>query len=114
MLVFEVTSLNVHVMESNPPIVRVTAKGMTRTLGWTNPRLEPVVYARPPADGIQDLEFHADPPSGGIGQALEEIESKELDMGLVPEWMRGVRVIAETNQKAEQFSGEPVGSGKAA
>ena len=108
MLVFEVTSLNVVVMESLPPRVRLTAKGMTRTLGWTNPRLEPVVYVQQPADGIQDLEFHADPPSGGAGQALEEIESKELDMGLVPEWMVGVRVIAETNKKAELFSGKPL------
>jgi hypothetical protein len=101
--VFEVTSIEVRVRESFPPQVTVKALGTTRTGGWTNPRLEAVIYVTPPYDGIQDLNFVADEPTGGSTNAITPIESKELDLGTVPKWTKGVRVIAETNSKEETF-----------
>jgi hypothetical protein len=101
--VFEVKSIEVRVRESAPPQVTVKAFGTTRTGGWTNPRLEPVIYVMPPYDGIQDLNFVADEPTGGSTDAITPIESKELDLGTVPKWTKGVRVIAETNNIEELF-----------
>ena len=101
--VYEVTSVKLTIQKSKPPIVQVTAEGTVRTGGWTNPRLEAVIYVAPPADGIQDLNFVADEPYGASTDAITPITSKELDLGRVAEWMKGVRVIAETNQKEELF-----------
>jgi hypothetical protein len=101
--VFEVTSIKVRVRESSPPQVSVKAFGTTRTGGWTYPRLEPVIYVMPPKDGIQDLNFVADEPTGGSTDAITPVETPELDLGTVPEWTKGVRVLAETNNMEELF-----------
>jgi len=103
MLVYDVTSVDVTLDKSKPPFVKVKAKGTVRSGGYTNPRLEMVYYPTPPADGIQDLSFEADPPKGPATDDTPEIESRELDMGQVPDWMRGVRVRAETNKMEKRF-----------
>ena len=101
--VYEVTSVDLRIQKSKPPIVQVTAEGTVRTTGWKNGRLEAVVYVMPPVDGIQDLNFVADEPSGITQPTITPIKSQELDLGRVSEWMKGVRVIAETNKKEELF-----------
>jgi hypothetical protein len=50
-----------------------------------------------------ELNFVADEPTGGSTDAITPIESEELDLGLVPEGTKGVRVIAETNCVEEKF-----------
>src|SRR5262245_41492180 len=104
--VFEVTSIEVRVQESLPPFVQVKAFGTTRTGGWTNPRLVQIIHVAPPEDGIIELNFVADEPSGGSTAAITPIASEELDLGLVPDTAKGVRVIAETNSIGELFSGK--------
>jgi hypothetical protein len=101
--VFEVKSMDMRVQESFPPRVQVKASGTTRTGGWTNPRLAPVVHKMAPKDGIIELNFVADEPTGGSTDAITPIESEELNLGLVPEGTKGVRVIAETNSVEELF-----------
>jgi hypothetical protein len=101
--VFEVESMDMRVQESDPPHVQVKASGTTRTGGWTNPRLAPVIHKMAPKDGILELTFVADEPTGGSTDAITPIESEELDLGLVPTGTKGVRVIAETNQVEELF-----------
>ncbi|MHB8270483.1 hypothetical protein [Bradyrhizobium sp.] len=101
--VYQVTSVDLKIQKSKPPIVQVTAEGTVRTGGWTNGRLDLVVYITPPADGIQDLIFVADEPTGGSTDAITKITSQELDLGRVADWMKGVRVSAETNDKVEWF-----------
>ena len=101
--VYQVTSVKLTIQKSKPPVVQVTAEGTVRTGGWTNPQLQAVVYITPPVDGIQDLNFVADEPYGGSTDAITKITSEELDLGRVADWMKGVRVIAETNQKEELF-----------
>jgi hypothetical protein len=101
--VYEVKSVDVQLDKSKPPGVRVKAKGAVRTTGWTQARLAPVIYIQPPPDGIQDLTFLADGPTGPVHETITEIESAVLDLGRVPEWMRGVRVTAETNKMEKLF-----------
>jgi TRAP-type uncharacterized transport system substrate-binding protein len=101
--VFEVKSMKMVVQESFPPRVQVTAYGTTRTGGWTNPKLVQIIHVAPPKDGIIELNFVADEPTGGSTDAITPIESEELNLGLVPEGTRGVRVIAETNSVEELF-----------
>lgn len=84
----------------NPPAIKVTAKGKTRTGGWTNPQLSRRVYVQPPADGVQEFDFVANPPTGGSTTALTPVEASDT-MTEPPTWLRGVRVYAETNCKEE-------------
>jgi hypothetical protein len=102
--VYEVTDGKVEILESKPPQVSITAKGVVRTLGWTNGRLDPYVYVQPPPDGIWDFDFVATPPSDPAGDALAPIKSEPYTMPR-PENFRGVRIHAETN-KMEFF---PIG-----
>jgi hypothetical protein len=101
--VYEVESMDMTVMESNPPIVRLKASGTTRTGGWTNAQLVQIIHVAPPKDGMIELSFVADEPTGASPAAITPIESAELKLGLVPEGTNGVRIIAETNQIEEKF-----------
>jgi hypothetical protein len=98
-LVREVTAVEITYEKSNPPNLLVSAKGRVATAGYTNPRLDRVVYVAPPADGVQDLNFYADPPPPGrvVAQVLSEIEAPVLRIERVPDWVKGVRVRAQTN-----------------
>lgn len=101
--VFEVKSMEVPLKQSDPPFVKVTAYGTTRTGGWTNGQLIQIIHVAPPKDGMIELNFVADEPTGGSTDAITPIKSAQLDLGLVPEGTKGVRVIAETNSIEERF-----------
>jgi hypothetical protein len=101
--VLEVESMDMQVKESDPPHVRVKAYGTTRTGGWTNGRLEQIIHVAPPKDGMIELNFVADEPTGVSTDAITPIESAELNLGLVPEGTKGVRVLAESNCVEEKF-----------
>ena len=60
--VLEVLDVELFVLKNHPPKLRITASGNILGKGWTNPRLEPVVFIQPPPDGIYDFDFVADPP----------------------------------------------------
>ena len=93
------------VQELFPPLVQVRAYGTTRTGGWTNGQLIQIIHIAPPKDGMIELNFVADEPTGGSTDAITPIESAELNLGLVPEGTKGVRIIAETNSIEETLSG---------
>jgi hypothetical protein len=99
-LVHEVTSVELEFEKSNPPNALVKAKGKVTTGGYTNPQLVQVLYVMPPADGIQDLLFFVDPPptGGGATQVITEVETPQLRIWRIPDWFKGVRVRAQTNQ----------------
>lgn len=99
-LVHDVTSVDLSLEKRLPPNALVRAKGRVTTGGYKNPRLEPVKNDKPPADGIQDLRFCIDPPpSGGIvSQGFVYFETPILRIEKIPDWFKGVRVIAEVNK----------------
>lgn len=82
----------------------IEAQGLTRTTGWTQPMLVARRYVQPPQDGIQEFDFLALRPAGGSGDALRKITG-EGKLEERPDWLRGVRVIAETNSR-ERLVGE--------
>lgn len=83
------------VIPENPPAISVSANGWVPTSGWTRPDLSPWMYIMPPADGILDLDFVAEPPSGIVLQVLCKIGVAKSFA--VPAWVRGVRVHTSTN-----------------
>jgi hypothetical protein len=95
-LVYQVDSVRLAILKSNPPQLQIDAEGLTRTGGWTNPELVEIVYVQPPADGIYDYDFVAEPPSGPSTDALTPIAATTIRTS-IPDDLKGVRVRSETN-----------------
>ena len=94
--VFSVGAVFCDILKSKPPVLWVVAGGQVPSLGWTKPELSPWIYIRPPADGILDLDFSAESPSGFSGGVMTPIITSDVFMR-VPTWVKGVRVHASSN-----------------
>lgn len=96
--VFEVSEVELAILESFPPKLRIAARGTVPTAGWTNPRLEPFIFIQPPPDGIYEFEFVADPPEGPVSQVITPVEAVYVWEN-IPDGLKGVRVHAAQNSK---------------
>ncbi|MFN3652390.1 MAG: hypothetical protein ACK47B_22670 [Armatimonadota bacterium] len=94
--VYEVTKVELALRRTNPPTLDIRAKGRVRTLNWSDPELARRIYITPPADGIQEFDFVAAPPTGPTGPTVSPVDAV-AEMLDLPSWLVGVRVIAETN-----------------
>jgi hypothetical protein len=94
-----VLDVEVWLNKSNPPTIGVRARGQTGSPGYTNPELSVVQYVTPPEDGIQEIQFLATPPQGGVIRPIDEVEA-ETNLGEPQDWLRGVRV---TGADGEEF-----------
>lgn len=75
----------------------ISALGTVPTSGWSGFSLSPVYPIKPPSDGIWDIDFIADPPSG---QTLPfELPVSATILEPAPDWLKGVRIRAATNEK---------------
>ncbi|SCY11301.1 hypothetical protein SAMN05216420_102337 [Nitrosospira sp. Nl5] len=105
--ILEVTEVELAVLESFPPQLRIDASGTVPTGGWSNPRLVPYIYIQPPPDGIFDFDFVADPPEGIATQVISPIDAIYVWKDF-PEKFRGVRIHASQNAKTALLeAGEP-------
>ena len=101
--VASVESARAFVLKSNPPQVGITAQGWVPTSGWSNPTLTPWVYIVPPADGIQDFDFVATPPTGIILPVVTPIAAHAVinrnpkDYWGAGKALAGVRIHAREN-----------------
>ncbi|MGH8501974.1 MAG: hypothetical protein ACREVE_05775 [Gammaproteobacteria bacterium] len=86
-------------------ILVISATGTVDTSGWTDIRFSPHFYATPPSDGIWDFDLIGDPPSGIVAEVVLPVAA----MGVFPkqEWVRGVRIRAETNQIESGLASKP-------
>lgn len=103
-LVYEVESVTLTYIKKDLPEYRIDAKGKTRSAGWSGPKLSAVAYVQAPPDGIYDLNFIAEPPSGVSAQALTLISVHDV-LGKMPKGFRGVRVHATSNTKEAILEG---------
>jgi hypothetical protein len=105
-LVYSVNLVGVDVLESRPPKYHIRACGQATTTGWSNGRLRPIPTKKPPADGIYDFEFIADPPTGIVAEVITPIASHPLlwQPGDGSE-VEGVRVIASANSMVRRIEG---------
>lgn len=85
--------------------IYVSADGEVVSSGWSASELSARVYIAPPADGIQEFDFLARPPSGGITlpvltpiSALATSPADPANYWGPGKPLKGVRVYAQTNQ----------------
>lgn len=95
MRVLSVSDVQIHIEKSNPPQVAVMATGQVGTPGWTGAELKPM-ETELSADGILDLEFIGEPPTGIVIQVVTPISAnivwkKDVDR------LVGVKVHTRTN-----------------
>ena len=80
----------------NPPNLVVTAEGQVSTGGFDKDKVQllRVIYAVPPADGIQDYFLVAVPPSGPVTQVISTVTATDTWKGYTKEapWLKGIRV----------------------
>jgi len=100
-LVYNVTSIEVAVLESLPLQIHITAAGHTRTGGWSDVRLELDEEA---SEGIRLVyRFVAVPPSGMATQAITPVQGSATYGPWVDRAARQIEVIAETNTEILMF-----------
>jgi hypothetical protein len=58
--------------------LQIDATGLAASTGWTEPRLNPRVYVRPPDDGIWEFDFVATPPDGPSLPSLSEVTARHV------------------------------------
>ena len=106
--ILEVAEIELAVLESFPPKLRITASGTVPTGGWSNPKLDPYIYIQAPPDGIYDFNFVADPPEGVATQVISPIEAAFIMENLTSD-VKGVRIHASQNSKTALLddSGQP-------
>ncbi|MBN9019654.1 MAG: hypothetical protein J0H11_19755 [Rhizobiales bacterium] len=105
-LVYSVEKVDIEellVIPENPRAISITAHGWVPTTGWSHPALSPHIYVMPPRDGILDVSFLADVPTGLALQVFTRI--RVVESLLVPHWVIGVRVHASTNRLEARIAG---------
>jgi len=93
-LIYSVTDVSYNPVGGDP--ITVSAKGMVRTSGWT----EPALRFRGFREGVLEFDFVAVPPDGVSLQVLTPISATtSVPHPAGPVAFQGVRVFAETNSK---------------
>ncbi|HEY0429617.1 MAG TPA: DUF5818 domain-containing protein [Pyrinomonadaceae bacterium] len=110
--VLSVDDIHVSVLLSLPAKLVITAFGTVGTPGWSNAHLVEHIYVAPPADGIYEFDFEAEPPTGNVIQVVMPIKSHPFMTTETPD-MKGIRVIAKTNSMEFLLRGENKPSGEA-
>lgn len=107
--VMKVERVSLALAKSKPPKTIVQADGRVPSSGWSNPELAPWYYIAPPADGVLDMDFVADPPSGYVLPYLAPIHASiVIDRDPADFWgkgkpLTGVRVHGATNKVTTKF-----------
>jgi len=84
------------IQEDSPNRLVVAARGRVRSDDWSSPRLVAREHPVPPEDGLQEFHFFASPPGSVTTQNMPEISANGA-LDPVPDWVRGVRVLADKN-----------------
>lgn len=111
--VMSVTNVDLHLMKSHPPKIAVWAEGKVASSGWRDASLDAWRYIAPPADGIQDFDFTAEPPAGSALAVVRPISAEALleNVSIENYWgpsraLAGVRVHAQDGAKVVMLGAE--------
>lgn len=90
--------------EPSNKFITVNSTGKVPTTGWTSAHLVPHFPAKPPENGIWNIDFVAVPPSGLAGQIVLPI-SAEAQLPLF-DWVKIIKVHGANNYVAEPLPEE--------
>lgn len=94
--ILHVHTVDLLLFKSLPPVLVINALGEVNSGGWHHATLLPRFHPAPPADGIADYDFVAEPPSGPAIAVISPIVA-QTTLTDPPAWLRGIRVHSATN-----------------
>jgi hypothetical protein len=100
-VVYEVISVDVQLLERQPPLATITVKGTARTGGWKNIQLVPLQTFAPEV-GMRSFTLVGTPPDGAATQALTSVATT-IQINPLPADVKTIRVLSETNEVAQTF-----------
>lgn len=95
--VYAVDSVAIHTVKTHPLGLVIGVQGKTATPGWSDFELKPVVYVTYPEDGVQDIYWNGQPPSGVSSQAITEVDFGHTWIGFPEGQLKGVRIHTASN-----------------
>lgn len=105
--IISVENVNLQIDDHTPPHVVIHVEGKVSSSGWTSAELGAWHYIEPPADGIQDFDFTAEPPTGISLTVISPIAaSLHVPVDVDNYWgterpLKGVRIHAQSGSKEE-------------
>jgi len=96
--IYDVESVTLSILKTNPPSLEIQVTGHTLTTGWTEIKLEPRVYITAPPNGIWEFDLYGVPPSGAAGQLITPV-SAGYTWKDFPHSLKGVKVYSANNYK---------------
>lgn len=91
----QVNQVTYQILKSNPPQLAIQANGMVSSSGWGPAQLIARPDQKPSADGIWEIDFLANKPTGIVMPVKRPINaSATLE---IPAWVQTVKVNAEHN-----------------
>lgn len=100
--VYKVSTVHLSILESLPQQLKIDAGGDVLTGGWSSPQLVPYEYIAPPANGIYEFDFQAQPPTDVATQAITPVKAS-YSMNPLPDSLKGVKIYAEKNNVVEML-----------
>jgi hypothetical protein len=91
-----IDSVTATLSKTNPPSLLIDANGHTNTGGYTNIRLEPIVYKKAPANGIWEFNMVADAPTGIVNNMVTQVAA-EYNWKEYPPTVKGIKVYSASN-----------------
>lgn len=79
-----------------PPNLVLTATCNVPTGGYSNPRLEPVIYVRFPDDGIWEFHFSLEEPISPATDVITEMEATYV-WDDYPAELKGIKIYGKEN-----------------
>jgi hypothetical protein len=99
-LINKVDSLKLTFNKKNPPDLIITCVGSNLTTGWTEGEL--IRKSENEKFGIFQFEFTANPPIGGSGDGISDIEADYI-LSPVPQNLHKIIIYSETNLISREY-----------
>ena len=94
--ILETVAIQLQILKSKPPILDIIAIGNVNSSGWKKGSLIPYIYITPPADGIYEFDFVAEPPTGPALSVILPIVAQGQWEDFPPD-LKGVKIYSSTN-----------------
>jgi hypothetical protein len=94
--ILETVSIDLQILKREPPILDIIAIGNVTSSGWKHGRLVPYIYITPPADGIYEFDFVAEPPTGPALTVILPIVAQGQWEDFPPD-LKGVKIYSSSN-----------------
>jgi hypothetical protein len=102
-LIYTVDAVELALLQKFPLALEIRAKGTARTGGWSGAYLKRLDEF-PGEPGVMSFSFVAMRPSGPVTMALAPLEAAPFLLDPLPDEIKRIRVVAETNERIVEIN----------